>query len=324
MAPTNRNGSSDLSPFAADEVEEFDFFTLATRLDAYFDDAPPIGSTRAPAEERVRFRASASLGFPPNDIWSITPAPEGVLDVRVNFMGLYGPASPLPPSFTERVMHADGQGATGDFLDFFNHRLIALLFQVLKANRYESRYAEGAIDPMSLAFSALFGAIDAGDTPELRRRRVLLLPYLGMLSLHNRSHRVVAGVIEHFTGLPCRIEEFVTREIEIPREAQMCLGGSVRLGRDMLLGSTVNDVAGHFRVCLGPLTLDRYVDLLPGRRNHEGLADLVALILREPLGWDYALALSPGEAKPWRLGEAELGWTSFVEPPSDRVIEVLV
>ncbi len=43
-----------------------------------------------------------------------------------------------------------------------------------------------------------------------------LLPYAGLFGLQSRSADVVAGIISHYLGIRCSIEEFVPREIDIP------------------------------------------------------------------------------------------------------------
>ncbi|WP_026375739.1 type VI secretion system baseplate subunit TssG [Aestuariibacter salexigens] len=63
----------------------------------------------------VLYRANPSLSFPSSDIDSITLTGTGYYEVVVNFLGLYGPASPLPVYYTESIIqefvrHAQGEG----------------------------------------------------------------------------------------------------------------------------------------------------------------------------------------------------------------------
>ncbi|WP_416359359.1 type VI secretion system baseplate subunit TssG, partial [Acinetobacter baumannii] len=51
--------------------------------------------------------------------------------VRVTFMGLYGVESPLPTHYSDDIaQRREGVEATEDFLDIFNHRLIAQYYAI--------------------------------------------------------------------------------------------------------------------------------------------------------------------------------------------------
>lgn len=54
--------------------------------------------------ETILFRANPSLGFPSSDIDQIIAKDNGKLEMVVNFLGLYGPSSPLPTYFTESII----------------------------------------------------------------------------------------------------------------------------------------------------------------------------------------------------------------------------
>ncbi|TWB93030.1 type VI secretion system protein ImpH [Bradyrhizobium macuxiense] len=304
--------SEDLS-----ELATYGFFSLAALLERRFGNAPPIGSTDDPAREAVRFRATPTLGFPAEEIAQVRQVQAATerVEVYVNLLGLHGPSSPLPPFYTERVMDADGTGSLGEFFDFFNHRLISLLLRIWRYYRHHLRFEEGETDAISVLVGALFGLMPRGGTTDEREWRARLLPHAGALALPSRSARLVAGVISSHLNIPARVEEFVWREIDIPPEAQWRLGQpGLQLGIDTLAGDTMPDVAGKFRICIGPLNQQQFRSLLPGREAHGILCRLVNVILREPLAWDLQLELAPREMPEWTLGEGELGWTTTIEP----------
>jgi type VI secretion system protein ImpH len=328
MASESRIDNPVLTP--PDDVEglaAYGFFSLAELLERRFSDAPPIGSTEAPEREAVRFRATPILGFPAEEIAEVrqVKGDKERLEVYVNLLGLHGPSSPLPASYTERVMHADGVGALGDFLDFFNHRLISLLLQIWRHYRHHLRFEEGANDPISVLVGALFGLMPGEDTPDEREWRARLLPHAGALVLCSRSSRLVAGIISSHLDIPARVEEFIWREIDIPPEAQWRLGEpGLQLGTDTVAGETMPDIVGKFRLCLGPLDQEQFRSLLPGREAHTIIRRLINVILREPLAWDLQLELAPAAAPQWVLGEGELGWTTLVEPAQTGGVSVLL
>ena len=307
-------------------LENAQFFRLVELLERRRPDATPVGSTRAPKNEAVRFKANASLSFPAAEVASVAPSVDlpGGLDVRVNLIGLYGPSSPLPTSVTERIIDAEGANALGDFLDLFNHRFSSFLYLVWRHYRHFARYQEGAADPISQAFAALFGLLPDNRGSAGNLRRTILLPYAGLLSMYSRSASAIGRVVGHFFDMPVRIEEFVQRWIEIPRDARFGLGSGLPLGTETLLGEIMRDATGHFRVWCGPISFERYKELLPNRPEYATLNLLIELVVREPLARDVGFVLDGNSIAEWSLGEGELGWTTWTDPPRGRLVEVAI
>ncbi|WGR72802.1 MULTISPECIES: type VI secretion system baseplate subunit TssG [unclassified Bradyrhizobium] len=307
------------APDERDELSAFGFFSLVAHLERRFSAAPPIGSTDDPAREAVRFRAAPTLGFPAEEIAEVRQVKAGTerVEVNVNFLGLHGPSSPLPPFYAERVMHAEGMGSLRDFFDFFNHRLISLLLRIWRYYRHHLRFEEGATDAISVLIGTLFGLVPREGTADEREWRARLLPHAGVLALCSRSAKLVAGLISSHLNISARVEEFIWREIDIPRQAQWHLGrAGLELGVDTLAGETMPDIVGKFRLCLGPLNQQQFRSLLPGCESHAIVCRLVNVILREPLAWDLQLELALGQTPEWTLGEGELGWTTWIDPPN--------
>lgn len=303
------------------------FFALVVALESLFADAPAFGSTSDPAREKVRFRANPTLGFPPEEVARIEPRrASGGFDVTVNFLGLYGPSSPLPPHYTERVISAEAEdGALPAFFDFFHHRLVSLFIRIWKHNRHYLRYERGADDRLSTSIAALFGLPPHGLEERKRFWRGRLFPYAGLLALFSRSASVVSTIISQATGTPTRIEEFVARKVQIAEAQRSQLGlGQSTLGEDFVLGEELDDDFGKFRVVIGPLSREAFERLLPGEPDFVAIDELIHLSIKDPLTFDHALVMQAGAAPAWRLGEARLGWTSWLEPRADCVHEVVL
>ncbi len=304
-------------------LADLSFVALALEIERRFPELPPIGNTRAPALERFRFRANPSLGFPPGEIADIvSPAADArFTDIIVNHLGLFGPSSPLPAHITERIIHGEG-GALADFLDFFNHRLTSLLFVIWKRYRYAFRYEEGGSDGISNIAIALFGFHDVhahDDLPPVPT----LLALTGLLSLGSRSAAIIEGIVTAAAGIGCRIEEFVPREFTLSPEDQFRLGApGVMLGETTIAGETALSVAGHFIIRLGPLDHARFMSLLPGTEGYRHIDKLLRMTVSAPLSWAIELCLAPGEAPGLVLGEAAMGWTSWLDPPADQAATV--
>ncbi|UYG07271.1 type VI secretion system baseplate subunit TssG [Halomonas sp. M4R1S46] len=307
-----------------DGARRYDFYQLVELLHRHHGDDLEGDREADPATERVRFQASASLGFPGSDVVDLAPRETGRYALRVSFLGLQGAQSPLPGYYLEAMAHADAhrEGAAGDFLDLFNHRLLSLLHRGWRKYRHHVRYQEGAEDGFSAAIFALVGLADErlrGETPINWSK---MLAYAGLLAGRSRSPDVVAGIVGHCFDLDgVEVEPWVLRRVEIPVDQLSRTGlACATLGQDMVAGSRVDDISGKFALCLRGLDLARFRDFLPDGRDHQALRTLIDFVLREPLAYDLELELLESEVRPMRLGEGgscQLGWTTFVQPEAD-------
>ncbi|MFY0989258.1 type VI secretion system baseplate subunit TssG [Halomonas sp. C05BenzN] len=312
--------AADIAPATLLEgARRYDFYQLVELLHRHHDDDLEGGGGSVP--ERVRYRASASLGFPGSDVVALAPGAAGGYEMEVSFLGLQGAQSPLPGYYLESLAHdaAHHEGAAGDFLDFFNHRLLTLVHRAWRKYRHHVRYQDGASDGFSAAIFALVGLADAdlrGETPINWSK---MLAYTGLLAGRSRSPEVVCGIVGHCFDLDdVHLEEWVHRWVDIPEDQRSRSGRSaMTLGEDMIAGERVADIGGKFALCLRGLSLERFRDFLPDGGEHAPLRTLVDFVLREPLAYDLELELLPSAVRPMRLGEAgscQLGWTTFVDP----------
>lgn len=323
MDAENRRDVAALSDEEIATLSRYSFQQLVSVLDRMAGEAARTGLAGDPELERVRFRAVRSLGFPSEDVDSLQrlPANRDLLELHVAFLGLYGPSSPLPPSYTEEIIQRDpGDGAAEDFLDFFNHRLIGLVHILWRKYRYYLRYRQGARDPLSARVGALFGLPPAGRHSDELPYVPSLLAQTGLLSLYSRSGRILAELVADYFRVPAEIEEFVSRVVEIPEDQRTRLGVErTRLGEDFVLSERVIDVTGKFRLKIGAIDFRRLCEFLPPAPDHLMLTNLIRLVLHEPLEWEMEVRLAPGEAPAWRLGEQRLGWTTWMAP--DEAVE---
>lgn len=306
-------------------ARRYEFFQLVELLHRHHgDDLEQRHSGSVPVFQRVQYRASASLGFPGSDVLALSETQEGQYEMEVSFLGLQGAQSPLPGYYLEALAHsaAHQEGAAGDFLDFFNHRLLTLVHRSWRKYRHYVRYQDDAKDGFSAAIFALAGLADSdlrGETPINWSK---MLAYAGLLAGRSRSPDVVSGIVGHcFDLAQVEIEEWVQRWVDIPLDQRSRMGLSgMTLGEDMVAGERVADVNGKFALCLRGLSLARFRDFLPDGEEHHPLKTLVNFVLREPLAYDLELELLESEVKPMRLGDTrscQLGWTTFVDPESD-------
>ena len=164
------------------------------------------------------------------------------------------------------------------------------------------------------------------DTPGLQNRQDVaddsLLFYGGLLSMHSRSATGLRQVLWDYFNVPVEIEQFVGAWYPVDEESQCSLGEnggySEQLGFGAVVGNETWDQQSRVRIQLGPLTLEQYMDFLPGHEGHRQLRSLtrfyaggeydveVQLILRKQ---DVpACELKPQDGDGWQLG-----WTSWMK-----------
>ena len=283
-----------------------------------------VGRFGNPNSEVVRFGAHPHVAFPASQIQAFTPRPNLPALMHVNFMGLHGPQGILPRTYceliNERIRAKDF--AIRDFFDMFNHRLISLFYLAWEKYHFEIPYERGETDRFSGHVLALLGL----ETPGLQDRQDVaddsLLFYGGLLSMHSRSATALRLVLWDYFNVPVEIEQFVGAWYPVELESQCSLGEtggySEQLGVGAVVGHETWDQQSRIRIQLGPLTLEQFIDFLPG---HEGNRQLRA-INRFYSGGEYDVEVQlilrkqdvPAcELKPKDGTGPQLGWTSWVK-----------
>lgn len=144
---------------------------LLRRLDS---SAVAPGGVGPAAGENLRFRASASLAFAPSDVESVEEVtlqpdpwepPQTRVQVTVNFLGLYGPASPMPNHVTEEILQSGSDGdQVRDFLDLFHHRLISFVYRAWERVRPHLLFRPDGSDAFTRRGLSFVGLGTAGSS----------------------------------------------------------------------------------------------------------------------------------------------------------------
>lgn len=318
--------------FARRHLPAAEFFQIVRLLEDAELSPGRVGGPARPEEEALRFRAWDNPAFAPRDLIEIarSEGDDGLpLRLTVAFMGLHGPASPLPAHVTERAMADDEAGENlRDFLDVFNHRAVSLLVRIWRKYRYFLEFTGDGADGMSRRIfaiaglprdcEALFGPLDP----------VRLLPYAGSLAMATAPASAIETVVSHYLhGIGARVEPLVARTVTVPDEQRTRLGTRAsQLGETMIVGHRVRDVSGKFRLHIGPIGRADFAALLPGQALFEEVVRLVRLLVRDRLSFDLVLHLWRDDAPPWRLGAhapdaIRLGYNAWAgQPKSDPAV----
>ncbi|NPV05331.1 MAG: type VI secretion system baseplate subunit TssG [Syntrophaceae bacterium] len=313
MAGQAGQSPADLTADLLGRGHEYAFVQVLRLMRLLGHDAETPGDAAGPAPGRrhLRIRPANSLGFPAADIAAVerTGGDEAGFRVTATFLGLYGPASPLPAFYTEDLLQDEtsDESVTRDFLDIFNHRLFALFFRCALKYRLFFRVCE---ERSAEDLERLFCLLGLGE-PGLRQGLAdaqSLLRYIGIFTQHPRSALGLETMLrDAFPGVPVRVLPCCRRRVRIPAEQRLHLGRSgCRLGIDSVLGGEIEDRTGKIRLRVGPVDLGAFQRLLPGSRDHERIALLTRLYLQDPLERDVELVLAQGEARTTRLGGAAM------------------
>ena len=139
MATDKRTGPDTLGHFAklVEEPEKHHVFQALRIIDAVHPDAPRLGESRRPREDRVRLGQEAELAFPPSTISSFKPGTDGKPGKMLNrFFGLWGPQGPMPLHLTEYARNRQRNHRDHTIVAFANmltHRMMSLLFRAWRS-----------------------------------------------------------------------------------------------------------------------------------------------------------------------------------------------
>jgi type VI secretion system protein ImpH len=334
MADENRTAAAPIISELLRNPQQFSFYQAIRLLVKSVDGGVVPGMAGSSALEPLRFRPHASMAFPSSDVTSIAmlsgKAENPKFRMDVNFMGLYGPSSPLPAFYTEEIIDGSRDETTRrDFLDMFHHRAISFLYLSWQKYRYYEQFQTDAVDQFSQWMLSLIGFSD----PSLRKGLELdwerLLAFLGVLSMRGRSAPMLARIISHyFRGLPVSIEQWVERNVRIDGSQHALLGHTnCSLGMDCTIGECVRDISGKFRIHIGPLGFDEFRVFLPDGSRYRALQDLVSFTLRDQLETDVELTLLEQEVPDMTLAHdnpCQLGWSSWLGNIPERNQSVVI
>ena len=310
LLPDNLHKLSAAVDHLCANVRSYNFYQLVELLHRVQKQDPECGN------QALFFSANPSLGFAASDVTSLDVIEQQYLRLETTFLGMSGAQSPLPAYLLEQLLTEGESGLRKPFLDFFNHRLITLIYQIWRKYRYFIRFRADASDDFSTQVFALVGLADGRLRGETPINWCKMLAYSGMLAGRSRSPQVVAGIIAHCFDLEqVTIRQWEVRYVRIPEDQKMRLGkNNTSLGKDSTIGKQVKDCMGKFVICIHDLSLIRFQDFLPVGKDHQPLIKLVEFTLREQMAFDLELGLKEDAAPPMQLSSshgASLGWSTF-------------
>lgn len=329
-SPMNTGPLASLVRGGSDAAEGVDFLQAMRLLEQYVPGGLNLHESLRPGAARIAVRPHEGLAFPAADVRGLEPLKDGQQGARliVTFLGLYGVDSPLPSYFSTAALGRteDDAPAVRDFLDIFNTRIYALLYETLKKYRPAlcDESAKGTRTAERFVCLAGLGAPAKNGVVPLST----LIPFAGVFRTPVRNAEGLVSLIAHlFPTLPTTIVENVPRWITVPSRPR--LGRQVVtavLGETALLGQRVLDVSGRFRVVLGPVDWAQFERLRPGGRDAATLDEIVKLYAPDSLDYEVELRIRSTELPVTRLGSPSnrMGRTTWAGWPRDTIISEVV
>jgi len=306
----------------------FDFFQAVRILELLNPSAVSPGQGSEPEKEAVHFRSRVGLDFPASEIQEVSPppAPGEPASMTVNFLGVAGAFGPLTHADTELLMERirAKDYTMRDFLDIFNHRLISLMYQVRKLHRVALTTQSPEQTPVARYLYSLFGlGLEPlrgrmNVRPDGQRPRSVddaLLYSAGILSQQPHSAAGLERLLSHHFGVGAKIFQLVGRWRALGSDQWTRIGTRgqhQRLGETAAIGTRIWDQQGAFEVRLGPLSLVQFQDFLPGGSAWRPLQELTRFYAGLQFEFAFRFTVKAAEVPAMRLGQARLGWTSWL------------
>ncbi|MDQ8021130.1 MAG: type VI secretion system baseplate subunit TssG [Moraxellaceae bacterium] len=321
MASENGQRHTGVTAALFERPFAFDFFQAVRLLGVL----QARGTIRVGDDEPVRYRTLLSLEAPASAVYALTPAANRrAPTMTVTFMGLVGPSSALPVSYTELLLerrYRFKDQTAHHFVDLFNHRLLALFYQAWRKHHVFVDYERGARDDFRRHVLSLVGLGTPGLQNRLESDGVddqVFAYYSGHLAGSARTLEGLTAILRQHFRVPIEIQQFRGQWLGLP-ERDCCRLGVVNctLGEEPMLGKYFWDHATKFRVRVGPLPSKRFYDFLPTGRAYRALRRLVKFFVGHGLEFDVQLVLKRDEVPSCMLGKLgdnapRLGWTTWL------------
>jgi type VI secretion system protein ImpH len=295
--------------------------------------------------QRLRFRSSTDLGFPPSELVAITlrntagkaiaspdwtqPAAQdgdGVdrIEITPAFLGMLGAQGALPLVYTEalvRQQQTHRDDAARAFLDVFTTRAAQLFYAAWRKYRLPLHHEHErgrAYKPLLLSLAGLShdsqrDALSQGAGPVFDES---VAGYAAAVRHRPVSAAWLQRLLADYFRAPVRIEQFVGKWYDVPASQMTRLGGvNATLGETALAGDRVWQRDLRIRLWIGPLQRLAFRDFFPGRAHTRALEKMLALLAGVTCDYEVRLVLAKEAVRSVVLDEAHgshLGWDSFI------------
>jgi len=260
MGTENLSSKSDLIQFGFHQLIE----TIAEASSMSLDE---LENTLI-EESIFRFFSNPKINFPAGDIEQVAIQDEEgkrIFQIITNFLGLQGASGPLPGSILDEIAESsyDNESIQAQYLDFFNHHLLAIFHQIWRKYKYYIRFKPDFSDNYSRNILNILGlSKDFIGFSHLNWNKIFY--YIGIIQSGIRTPQILADIIRHYFDLDdVFIEEHVRQLVEVENEQKNKLGmQNMMLGNNFISGDKVESFSNKFRVNIDNLTISEFYQFL--------------------------------------------------------------
>lgn len=320
MGTPSRDAADAVSQRLRATPHAFEFLQALLVLEQEQPQAEALGTGTAPHAEALRLRGPLTPLFATSEVQRLDDQHSDQPVLTTPIFGLGGPDGPLPYAYQEWLQQRARlkDDAPAAFLDLFQHRLLSLLYRVMRKHRVAAGFSSPADSPVHRQLRALTGLLPH----DLQERQALpdaaVLARSALFAGGRRSLAGFAAIVRQHFGLQVATRAYEGAWREIPPASRSIIkrhGRNLTLGRNAVAGSRVWDEHAGIRLVLGPLSRDQAQGLLPGAEAHTQLADLHALYFGPDLNCN--LELRVRGRVPQILGQARLRWSGGLQRIAD-------
>ena len=309
MATTQRQSDDALRELLAEHAKKFSFFQAVQLIQRLTPDSVSVGELGPVQNEAIRFIHDPELIFHASDISHFNPrvirANFPFAELTTTFLGLFGAASPLATYMSEDVLSAESndEKSLRSFYDVLHHRLISLFYRAWKKYRFSAGFRTDGSDAFTRRALVFVGVDAAGAMPKQGLPPIDLLTMASLLAVRTRSSRTLRIILERLIpGVEIDIQQFVLRRVRLEHDQRVLLGvQNTTLGEDFVIGRTVIDRSGRFRVVIGPVDYQIFEALMPGGRYHTTLRKIIEQFSRGVLEAELELRVREDDAPRFQL-----------------------
>ncbi|MEB8434457.1 type VI secretion system baseplate subunit TssG [Cocleimonas sp. KMM 6892] len=302
-----------------DNPHEFGFYEALRLIECYYKDRSRLGETLKSADDMIRLGQTPTAAFAPSTLSSATTEKDDLLHLNVFFFGLFGPNGALPLHLTEyaneRVRTARDESFI-HFLDMFHHRLLCLFYRAWANKEPTVHFDRPKQDKFHNYTGSLLGIGTSGVQDRDQMPDSSKMHYAGHMSSQTHHAEGLSSVLQAFFKVPVRIKEYIGEWLEIPEQSRCYLGMSLdggKLGEDAVLGDKSWQRQYKFRVLIGPMELDEYEGLLPGKDKIKQVSAILKNYVGMEMIWDVNLILKKEAIPKTELGSfGQLGWSTWL------------
>jgi len=253
--------------------------------------------------KHIKFKSSPNLTFPKSEISHIEFIEERgeiYVELEINFLSLFGSATPLPIHYAERVKDDfNDEQVLFDFLTLFNHHLQKLIYPIWTRQRYYVHYQEDLKDRFSKYLLSIIGLYPQSQEKKSTLNFHKLLPFLGILNMKPKSSETLASIIRHYIDYSnISIDECVVSRATIPEWQRNIIGNENSiLGENLIIGEFTTIRNLKFRIHFNNIPWRYLYDYSFLGNNSNELKELISFALNEPLDYDIALNIDKNSIK---------------------------